>query len=341
MQGSLDNLWEIMKVLVTGCGGFLGSQIVRQLMERGDHVVGVARGDYPALCRRGMQQRRGDLVDATFAMESIQGVDAVIHTAAIAGAWGRWDEFFAINKTATDNVIAACQANGIRILIFTSSPSVTFDGQDQAEVDESIPYPTRWLCHYQHTKALAEMAVREAHQPGRLETVSLRPHLIWGEDDPHLFPRVLARARQGRLRIVGDGANLIDTVHVINAAGAHLDALDAAVDGAPDIGGRAFFITQDEPVHCWEWIGQICELAGVQPPRRRISFAAAYALGGTLEAIYRVTGRTSEPPMTRFVAAQLAKHHYFDITAAKSQLGYLPRITMFEGLARLKRAWRS
>lgn len=328
-----------MRILVTGCGGFLGSEIVRQLIERGDSVVGIARGNYPGLRRRGMEQRRGDLVDPQFTADAIKNIDAVIHTAATAGVWGPWEHFYSINKVATDNVIAACRDNGIESLVFSSSPSVTFDGADQSGVNESVPYASRWLCHYPHTKALAEIAVLEAHRPGQLNTLALRPHLIWGENDPHLFPRVLERARKGRLRIVGDGVNVVDTVHVINAAGAHLDALDAIGNSPSDVGGRAYFISQDQPVECWDWISEVCEIGGVDPPRKRIPYSAAYAIGGTLETVYRATGRKSEPPMTRFVAAQLARDHYFDITAAKRLLGYRARITIQEGLDRLRQAW--
>ncbi|TWT82878.1 3 beta-hydroxysteroid dehydrogenase/Delta 5--_4-isomerase [Planctomycetes bacterium CA13] len=327
-----------MRVLVTGCGGFLGREIVRQLRDRGDDVVGISRGQYPDLKKIGMQHRQGDLRDEAFCRANICDVDAVVHTAAVAGVWGPWEHFYSINKVATDHVISACQSSGIRDLVFTSSPSVTFDGEHQRNVNESVPYPTKWLCHYPHTKALAEKAVLRAHAPGTLHTLALRPHLIWGNEDPHIIPRVLDRARSGRLRIVGDGKNIVDTVHVINAAAAHLDALDALASDPQTAGGRAYFVAQDEPVSCWDWIGQLCEIGGVEPPRKTIRYGAAYRVGGILEAAYKVTARKSEPPMTRFVAAQLAKDHYFDITAAKERLGYRVRITMAEGLEQLSRS---
>ena len=325
-----------MHALVTGCGGFLGAEIVRQLLDRGDTVTGVARGAYPELESRGMKLERGDLTDANFVQRVVREVDAVIHTAAKAGVWGRWEDYFAINKLATDSVINACRASAIRTLVYTSSPSVTFDGEHQRGVDESVAYATSWMCDYPHTKALAEQAVIASHQLGELHTVSLRPHLIWGEDDPHILPRVVERARRGRLRIVGDGTNRVDTVHVINAAAAHLDALDSLTADPERCGGRAYFITQDEPVNCWDWIGEICEIHGVRPPAKRISFNAASRIGGILETVSRVLGKTQEPPMTRFLAAQLAKDHYFDITAAKQLLSYRPRISMSEGLNRLR-----
>ena len=329
-----------MNVLVTGCGGFLGSEIVRQLLRRGDHVTGVSRREYPDLVKRGMTPLRGDLTHKEFVTESLQNMDAVVHTAAVAGVWGRWDHYFKTNVLATQHVIAACQASQIKQLIFTSSPSATFSGDHQSGVDEREPYPEpgQFLCHYSHTKALAEQAVLAADDPGGLRTVSLRPHLIWGPGDPHLMPRVLEKARSGRLRIVGDGTNRIDTVHVINAAAAHLDALDAIAKRPDQVSGRAYFIAQDEPIDCWDWIRQICELGGVEPPCRSISFSAAYRIGTAFEFLYRTTGRQSEPPMTRFVAAQLAKDHYFDISAAKERLGYHARVSMAQGWRDLQSA---
>ena len=330
-----------MRILVTGPGGFLGGEITRQLVERGDQVVGVSRGDYPHLATMGVDYRRGDLSDREFTLQTVRDVDAVIHTAAIAGVWGAYERFYRINTTATQWIIEACRAAKIRTLVFTSSPSVTFDGEHQRGVNESVPYPEHWLCAYPQTKALAEQAVLEAHQTGTLHTCSLRPHLIWGDGDPHLIARVLERARRGQLRIVGDGKNLIDTVHVENAAAAHLDALDTLAKKPERCGGRAFFIAQDEPVNCWDWIRRICEAGEAPPPTRRISFRTAYAIGGMLERVYGWLGKESEPRMTRFVAAQLAKDHYFDISAAKDCFDYRVRVSMEEGFHRLQSSLRA
>lgn len=327
-----------MNVIVTGCGGFLGSEIVRQLLDRGDRVIGISRGQYPDLVARGMQPRCGDLTDPSFVEASIRDADAVIHTAARAGIWGRREDYDAINHRATVALIHAAQGNGVNRLVFTSSPSVTFGGDHQSGVDESVGYPSRHLCHYSETKMLGERAVLDADANGSLRTVSLRPHLIWGDDDPHLVPRIIARARQGKLRIVGDGTNRVDTVHVVNAARAHLDALDAMRRNPDRIGGRSYFIAQSEPVVLWDWVASLCRMHEVAPPSKRISFSAAWRLGAAIEAVYRVTGRQSEPPMTRFVAAQLAKDHYFDISAARDDLGYRPQVSMAEGFERLAAA---
>jgi len=330
-----------MQVLVTGCGGFLGREIAAQLLRRGDRVRGLCRGDYPELRRAGVDIHRGDVTDPDQVSVATRGVDAVIHCAAIAGLWGPWSRYHAINTVGTENIVGACRQHAIPVLVHCSSPSVTFDGGDQSGIDESAPYPVKHLCHYSHTKALAEQAVLAAHSPGSLHTAALRPHLIWGADDPHLFPRLVDRAKRGRLRIVGDGTNRIDTVHVENAASAHIAALDHLTLANPIGGGRPFFITQDDPVCCWDWIAQILEIARVPPPTRRISLAAAWRLGIAFETVYRVARIRREPPMTRFLAAQLARDHYFDITAAKQVLGYRPTVTTQAGLRQLRDAWRA
>lgn len=323
-----------MHALVTGAGGFLGQYIAEQLVARGDRVRGLSRRRYPELDALGMESVQGDVQDLAAVEAACRGVDCVFHVAAIAGIWGPWTQYYGINVEGTKNVVAGCRAAGVPRLVYTSSPSVTFAGRDQCGIDESAPYPRRWLAHYPHSKALAEMLVLAADGDD-LATCSLRPHLIWGPGDPHLVPRLMDRARKGQLRQIGDGKNWIDAVYVENAAEAHLLAADALRPGSP-LCGKAYFITNGEPVNCWNWINELLSLAGLPPVRSRISFPAAYAAGALLEGIWTILGRTDEPRMTRFLAAQLATSHYFDISAAKRDFGYVPRVSMAEGMERLK-----
>lgn len=276
----------------------------------------------------------GDVRELADMKRACRGVEVVFHVAAVAGLWGPWHHYYDTNVLGTKNVISGCCHAGVPRLVFTSSPSVTFDGRDQYGVDESAPYPTRWLAHYPHTKALAEQLVLQANGEHHLLTCALRPHLIWGPRDHHLIPRLLDRARMGQLRQVGNGQNMIDAVYVENAAAAHLLAADALRPASPAC-GKAYFITNGEPVNCWQWINQILELSGVAPVQKRISLPAAYSIGAVLEAAWTLLGRTDEPRMTRFLAAQLGTSHYFDITAARRDLGYVPRISMTDGLHRL------
>lgn len=327
-----------MRALVTGAGGFLGEYIVEQLVARGDEVRGFGRGNYPRLERLPIQWIRGDLRDADAVSLACRGVDTVFHVAAVAGIWGPWSYFYGINTQGTENILRACGQNEVQRLIYTSSPSVTFDGVDQNGVDESAPYARRWLCHYPHTKALAEQRVLEAHGHDGLLTCALRPHLIWGPRDQHLIPRLIQRARLGQLRRVGDGTNRIDAVYVENAAAAHLLAADRLHSGSP-VGGRAYFITNDEPVNCWTWINEVLELAGLAKVSRSISFRSAWRIGAAMELLWSLLRLRTEPRMTRFLAAQLATSHYFDTRRAKSDLGYHPAVSMAEGMQRLAAQW--
>ncbi|QDU30365.1 3 beta-hydroxysteroid dehydrogenase/Delta 5--_4-isomerase [Anatilimnocola aggregata] len=328
-----------MHALVTGANGFLGGWIVEQLLARGDRVRALVRRDAPELAAQGADIARGDIRDLASLQAATKGIDAVFHVAAIAGIWGPKQTFWDVNVTGTANVLEACLQNQVPRLIYTGSPSVTFAGGDQQGVDESVPYPEKYLCHYPQTKAVAEELVLDANSP-ELMTCALRPHLIWGPRDQHLIPRLLERARSGKLRYVGDRTNLIDAVYVENAAAAHLQAADALQPGSP-VGGKAYFITNDEPVNCWNWIDELLALAGLPPVKKGISTRGAYLAGTMLEGLWTLLRRTDEPRMTRFLALQLGTSHYFNIAAAKRDFGYEPKISMAEGMRRLKASWRS
>lgn len=324
-----------LTALVTGAGGFLGLYIVEQLRARGERVRALCRNRYAALDKLDVETVQADVRNAIAVAAACEGIDVVYHVAALPGVWGPWRQYYEINTLGTQHVVAGCRAQGVAKLVYTSSPSVTFAATEQCGIDESTPYPTRWLAHYPHSKALAEQFVLSANGPD-LATCALRPHLIWGPRDPHLLPRLVARARTGKLRRVGDGKNLIDTVYVENAARAHLQAADALTPDSP-VAGKAYFISQGEPVNCWAWIDEVLELAGLPKITKSIGFAAAWRAGAILELVYKSLRLKGEPPMTRFLAAQLALSHYFDISAARRDFGYGPQISIAEGLQRLKR----
>ena len=318
--------------LVTGGGGFLGRHIVEQLLDRGSRVTVFARGHYPELGRLGALPVRGDLADLDAITQACEGVDLIYHVAAKAGLWGPWDDFYRANVTGTENVIAACRANGVPKLIYTSSPSVIFDGSDHRGIDETAPYPASYESPYPETKAIAERRVIEANGDGLL-TTSLRPHLIFGPRDNHLLPSLLERARQGRVPQVGDGTNKVDLSYVEDAARAHLLAADALAPGSPVAGG-IYFISQDEPVALWPWIQDLLQQLGLPPVRIRIPLWIARGVGGLLTAIYRGLNLRSEPPLTPFLASELAQDHYYDVAAAKRDFGYKPQYTMAEATAK-------
>jgi 2-alkyl-3-oxoalkanoate reductase len=322
-----------VKVLVTGGGGFLGQAICRQLIARGHAVRSMNRRRYPALDALGVEQRPGDVASMDLVVEAAAGVDAIIHSAGRVGAWGRLEEYYETNVRGTDAVLAACELNEIGKLVFTSSPSVIHNGGDLEGVDESAPYATHFSSPYAQTKALAEQRVLAANGP-QLATVALRPHFVWGPGDPNLLPRILNRARRGQLRLIGDVAKKIDTVYVDNAAEAHVLALEKLGVGAP-IAGKVYFISQGEPVTHEALINSWLKADGFPPETRRVPLGLAQFVGAALETVYGALGIAKEPPLTRFIVEQLSTSHWFNIAAARRDLGYSPRVSMTEGLARL------
>lgn len=324
-----------MRVLVTGGGGFLGGVIVRMLVERSDEVVSFSRGEYPHLKTLGVEQIHGALEDRNAVVNAATGCETVFHVAAKAGIWGAYQDFYDANVTGTANVLEACRLHGIPRLVHTSSPSVVFDGRDVEGGDESLPYPKRYEAHYPATKALAEQMVLAANSPG-LSTVALRPHLIWGPGDNHLVPRIIAKARAGRLRRIGNRPCLVDTVYVDNAARAHLQAADRLVQGGAPC-GKAYFISNDEPLPLWEMVNRILAAAHLPPVTRTVPPPVAYAAGVLCEGVWNLLRLKGEPPITRFVAHELATAHWFSMDNARRDLGYQPEVSINEGLVRLEK----
>lgn len=324
-----------MKAVVTGGGGFVGSAVCRRLRDLGHDVTALGRRPHADLAAEGIRTVVHDLAaaDAESGLAAIlAGADCVFHTAAHVKMWGPREAFVRGNIAATHHVIAACRAVGVARLVFTSSPSVVAADHDLRGVDESQPYPTRYRALYPETKAAAERAVLEAHGPG-LRTIALRPHLIFGPGDTNLVPTILRRARAGRLVRVGDGTNLVDLTFIDDCVAAHLLAA-AALDERPAAGGRAFFISQGTPVRLWEWIDRVLALHGMPPVRRRMSATTAALVAMVAEGVWQTLGLTSDPPLTRFLAEEMATDHYFDITAARRELGFVPSCDVWQATER-------
>ncbi|MCU8081712.1 2-alkyl-3-oxoalkanoate reductase [Shewanella sp. SM23] len=351
---------KVQHAFVTGAGGFLGKAICLRLLAAGIKVTGFARGHYPELEALGVVMLQGDLVNKDLLQQAMQGCDIVFHVASKAGVWGDRDSYFCPNVKGAANVIAACKALKIDKLVYTSTPSVTFAGQDESGIDESTPYATRFLNHYAHSKAIAEKMMLDANQVGdmplenpdvtqvssqvttqatapyALKTVALRPHLIWGPGDPHLVPRVLSRGRLGKLKLVGREDKLVDTIYIDNAAYAHVLAALELCQVKPKCQGKAYFLSNDEPITMAEMINLILACDALPPVTKRVPQSVAYVAGAVLESVHYLLKKQEEPMMTRFVARQLSCSHYFDISAAKRDLGYRALVSINQGMARLK-----
>jgi nucleoside-diphosphate-sugar epimerase len=317
----------VMKAMVTGGGGFLGKALTRLLLAEGHatRVFELPLVNTASLAELGAEVISGDLRDPQAVEKACQGMEVVFHVASLASPWGPGRLFDAINVTGAENVIAACRREKVPRLVYTSSPSAIFDGTDQRGLDESVPYPTRFTSHYGRTKALAEQKVLAAHGPD-LATTAIRPHVIWGPGDNHLFPRLLKRALAGKLQIIGTGRNLIDVTHVEDAARAHLLAAQSQRPA-----GKAYFVSQGRPVSLWGLVGTILEKVGIEPPRRKVPYPVAKAAALLIEIVWAAGRLKGEPPFTRYIVDELARDHYYNISRARADLGFEPRVTTESG----------
>jgi nucleoside-diphosphate-sugar epimerase len=324
-----------MKIFVTGGGGFLGFAIVQQLHAIGHEVVSFSRTDHPELNRHGVTHIRGDLSDYHALKEAMTGCGAVFHVAAKTGVWGKYQDYYKVNVAGTENVLKACRELGIRNFVFTSSPSVVFDGKDSEGKDESLDYPKKYTAWYPETKAMAEKLVMAANDV-TLKTVSLRPHLIWGPGDTHYIPRLFKKAKAEKLFILTKSPKLVDCIYVANAAKAHLQAFDQLVKNPGKVEGKTYFISQGEPIPISEFINKLLATGGFPPVTKYLSPGFARLTGRLLEMIYAIFRINSEPPITLFLAQQLSSSHWYDISAAKKDFGYLPEVSLDEGMERLR-----
>ena len=320
-----------MKILVTGGGGFLGEHLIEALLKLDHQVISFSRSFYPKLEQLGVQQRQGNISHFDDVNKAMLGTDACFHVASKVAMWGKWDDFYQTNVIGTQNIIKACKSNNVKHLIYTSSPSVVFGDNSLAGVNEEAPYPKKAYGRYGHSKAIAEKLALEANG-SHLNVISLRPHLIYGPGDSNLIPGLIDAAKKSKLRIIGDGQNSVDVLYIANAVDAHICALEAMKNNKQEAFGKAYFIGQG-PVKLWDFINQALNKLDMKPVNKKMNFQLAYFIGFLVEMIYTLFGIQNEkPPMTRFVALQLAKDHYFDHTRALKLLGWTAKVTVDEGI---------
>lgn len=323
-----------MKVFITGGAGFLGSHIIDKLLSEGHEITSYSRGDYPDLKEKGVNTVQGSLSDLEKLSKACEGHDAFFHTASKVAMWGKTSDFIETNFVGTQNALKACKRAGIKTFIYTSTPSVVFGKESLKGVDEKTPYPEQSYSRYGASKARAEKWVLEQNSD-EVKTISLRPHLIFGPRDKNLIPRLVEAAKKNKLKMVGEGKNKVDVLYVENAADAHLKAWQALLEKPELVGGQAYFIGQG-PVVLWDFINNILAHHGLPPVKKKVSFEKAFKVGGIIEKgaeFFKVYNW--HPPMTRFVALQLSKDHYFDHKKANEHLGWTPKVSLNEALSRL------
>ncbi len=320
-------------VLVTGGGGFVGKKIVQMLIKKGITCTVVGRNRYPDIEQLGITCKVGSITDSTFIDDCCKGIDTVFHVAALAGIWGKWEDYYNTNVVGTENVVAACKKQGVTRMVYTSTPSVVFNQENILKGDESLPYAETFLCHYPKSKIIAEKHVLGSIT-NTFSACAIRPHLIWGPGDPHLVPRLIEKGKNRKLKIVGEGNNLVDISYIDNVAHAHILAAENLCD-SQSANGKAYFIGDEKPVELWKWINDLFIALDIPPIKKKVPFKTAYFVGTILEGVFKIFNLSGEPPMSRFVAEQLAKSHYFSHDKAKKDFGYVPIVSSKEGMNNL------
>lgn len=320
----------MQRVVVLGGSGFVGRALVRHLVGEGFETTVVARKAFPEAEALGVRFFSGDIGDADFLKNSLAGFDTVIHLASKTGIWGDKDEYYKTNVVGTRNVLDACLANNIHALVYASTPGVVYQKDDLCGVNERTPYARNFLCDYARSKAMAEKMVLEANSDA-LKTIALRPHLVWGPGDINHLPRLLGQARCRKLKRVGDGHNLVDVTFIDNAVDAFVLAAKN-LHGSGSGAGKPYFISQGEPVNLWNWLNKFFRRLDIPIVEQSISFHKAYLVGMLMEKVFPLFRINREPCMTRFLAVQLAKSHWFSIENANRDLGYFPKISTAEGI---------
>jgi nucleoside-diphosphate-sugar epimerase len=324
----LSKLTWSMKILITGATGFLGSHLAAALLAQGHQLTLLGRdfSTVQAQLAAGATPLAIDLRDRAAVIAACAGMELVYHVGALSTAWGQWADFYGINVEGTRAAVDGCMHHAVRRLIYVSSPSVVFDGQDQININETQPYPKRFTSPYAATKKIGEDLVNAAHAQG-LPTVIMRPKAIFGPGDRALLPRLIDRARQMRLPQIGNGDNLVDLTYVDNVVHALLLAADA-----PHAVGQTYFITNNEHIPLWLTIRYVLYQRHLSTNLRTIPVPVALTIAWLLELNARRTGR--EPLLTRYTVGILARTQTYDIRAAQHDLGYQPQLSVADGLAR-------
>jgi nucleoside-diphosphate-sugar epimerase len=316
---------------VTGGSGFIGGALVRRLVSEGWAVRALARSErsVATVRERGAEPVRGELDDVESMRRGADGCTVAFHAAAALGDWGRRDDFVRANVVGTLNALRACREAGVRRFVHVGTEAALLAGQPLVGVNEDAPLRPDSLAHYSATKARAEQDVRAASRDG-FETVVVRPRFVWGAGDTTVLPALAAAVRAGRFAWIGGGRHLTATTHVENA----VEGLVLGAErGRP---GAAYFVTDGEPVVFREFVTELLATQGIEPPERNLPRPVARILAAAGEALWSALPLPGAPPVTRLAYWLSALECTIDISRARTELGYAPRVTREQGLSELR-----
>lgn len=309
-----------MKVMVTGATGFIGEHYVKHLRHKQVEVFACCRNAAQSepLRKLGVHIFCGDLLDEPFVTHICKQMDVVVHCAGKSGVWGDYQLYYYANVVATENLISACQSSGVSRFINISTPSVYFDLKDHLNIRENF-LPKRFIDNYARTKYQAETRVTAAHAD-QLGTVSLRPRMVIGPGDKYIFPRMIALHKEGKLKRIGQGRNLVSITTLENM----LLALDLCVFGSETVLGKVYNIANAEPVLLWELVDEVMAQLKLPPVTQSVPYSVAYGAGWMNERAYCLLNKTEEPSLMRLKVALMARSMTLNIDNARRNLGYHP-----------------
>ncbi len=326
-----------MKVLVTGATGFLGGRIVERLVkdERFD-VLATGRNKIKIqkLNDSGIKAIGGSLEDKNFLFDISKDIDIIINSAALSSPWGKYDEFYRANILTTENIIKACKKNNVQRIVHISTPSIYFDYQDRFNIKEDF-LPKKFVNFYAETKYEAEKSIDKAFSQG-IETVSLRPRGIIGAGDTTIMPRLLKAHQTGRLKIIGDGKNIVDVTSVSNV----IDAVILSIFVKGEALGQHYNITNGDSINMWELVDKTLNKLGLQLNKKRVPFKVAYNVAKVMESIAKLTPDYKEPVVTCYGIGILATSMTMNIDKAKDLLGYNTNQTNMEAVEEFCNWWK-
>jgi nucleoside-diphosphate-sugar epimerase len=322
--------------LITGATGFVGGALACRLHGMGWDVTGVGRNlkKLDELKDIDVHPLPVDIKNKDELIDAFKEQEIVFHCAAFPSPWGNFEKFYQANVIGTRNVVQASLENNVKRLVYVSTPSIYFDYNSRMNVKENDPLPEP-ISNYAHTKLLAEEEIDKGFANG-LAVISIRPRALFGEGDTVIFPRLIPRLKSGRLPILGDGENIIDLTYIENV----VDALVLCAESPASTLGKKYNISNGEPVKIWALVERICDELKYPHPTRKISYRTAHAAASALEFVYSLIPFSPEPPLTRLSVSMMANSTTLDISAARNELGYQPKVSVEEGVTRFLKWWK-
>jgi nucleoside-diphosphate-sugar epimerase len=326
-----------VKALVTGGTGFLGSHVASRLAQDGMAVTiigrDVERGK--ASENQKIEFELCDLGDLQALRRLARDQDYIVHCGALSSPWGKYRDFYLANVLGTENILKAAKESSLKRFVHVSTPSIYADQSDRLQVKEGDPLPQKPINYYSATKKLAEEKVDEAFRDG-LPAVTIRPQAIFGPGDRAILPRIVRAAEKGMLPIIGTGTSQMDVTYVSNV----VDSIVLCMNAPSNVLGKKYNVTNGEPCELYTLISEILERLGIRYRTRKLSFSRAYFIASVLEGFYRLSPRGTEPPLTRYSVCVLGKSRVLDITQARRDLGYQPKVSVREGMELFCADWK-